>query len=160
MNLSSFCGNNIIYKYLYIISYNVRFFKKFLIFIGEKMKFFKSSFFLIAIVGLVAGFVNGLLGAGGGIIIVFILSKLIKKEAAPRDIFANALCIMLPLSALSCIIYALNGSINFEGSLPFFIPAIAGGIIGGILLSKINTELLKKIFALLVAVSGILMIAK
>ena len=160
MNLSLFCGNNIIYKYLYIISYTVGFFKEFLIFIGEKMNFFKSSFFLLAIGGLISGFVNGLLGAGGGIIIVFILSKLIKDEATPRDIFANALCIMLPLSLVSCIIYALNGSINFGGALPFFIPAIAGGTIGGILLSKINTELLKKLFAALVAISGILMIAK
>ena len=110
--------------------------------------------------GFLAGITNGLLGAGGGIIIVFILSILIKDEATPRDIFANALCIMLPLSLVSYIIYALNGSINFGGALPFFIPAIAGGTIGGILLSKINTELLKKLFAALVAISGILMIAK
>ncbi len=129
-------------------------------FIGEKMKFFKHSAPLIAIGGFIAGFINGLLGAGGGIIIVFVLSRLIKDEVTPRDIFANALCIMLPISVLSCIIYVLNGNANFEGFLPFLIPAIAGGLLGAILLSKINTDFLKKLFAVLVAISGILLIVK
>ena len=92
------------------------------------MKFFKSSALLIAIGGFVAGFVNGLLGAGGGIIIVFVLSGLIKEDVSARDIFANALCITLPVSFLSSAIYISNGNTNFNGFLPFVIPAITGGL--------------------------------
>ena len=121
------------------------------------MKKFKGSVLLLVIGGIFAGFINGLLGAGGGIIIVFVLSKLI-KEADSRDVFANALCIMLPISVLSCILYTINGATSFEGFAPFIIPAILGGLIGGFLLCRTNTKFLKRLFALLVAVSGILLI--
>ena len=124
------------------------------------MKFFKSPFLLLTLGGAVAGFINGLLGAGGGIIIVFILSKLKKADAEPRDIFANALCVMLPVSAVSCIIYALRSEISFEGFPPLIIPAVAGGITGGLLLCKINTGALKKLFALIVVISGVILIFK
>ena len=124
------------------------------------MNFFKSPFLLLTIGGVVSGFINGLLGAGGGIIIVFILSKLKKANAEPRDIFANALCVMLPISAVSCIIYALRSEISFDGFPPLIIPAVAGGIIGGLLLCKINTDALKKLFALIVVISGVILIFK
>ena len=136
------------------------FFKKFFRFIGEKMKFFKSSLPFLVMGGIVSGFVNGLLGAGGGIIIVFVLSKLLKNHAEPRDIFANALCVMLPLSAVSCVVYYLREQISFESFPSLTIPAIAGGIIGGILLGRIKTEALKKLFAVLVVISGIILVLK
>ena len=41
----------------------------------KKMKFFNSSALPLLIGGLLAGFANGLLGAGGGIIIVYLLSN-------------------------------------------------------------------------------------
>ena len=44
------------------------------------------------VMGLLAGFVNGLLGAGGGILIVFALaSRLGYGEENSRDLYANAL---------------------------------------------------------------------
>ena len=126
---------------------------------GEKMNFFKASFLLLAAGGILAGFINGLLGAGGGIIIVFILSKLL-KESEPRDIFANALCVMLPLSIVSCIIYVSKGAVSFGSFYVFIFPAILGGLLGGLLLCKINTFFLKKLFAALVAISGILLLLR
>lgn len=123
------------------------------------MKIFRGSALLLAAGGILAGFVNGLLGAGGGIIIVFVLSKLL-KEGDSRDIFANALCVMLPLSAVSCAIYVSKGSVGFEGFSIFIIPAILGGLLGGFLLCKINVIFLKKLFAALVAISGILLLVK
>ena len=121
------------------------------------MKFFKGSSLLLAAGGILAGFINGLLGAGGGIIIVFVLSKLL-KEGDSRDVFANALCIMLPLSVVSCIVYVSKGSVSLDGFAPFIAPALVGGLLGALLLCKINTVFLKKLFAILVAVSGILLL--
>lgn len=126
----------------------------------KKLNFFKCPAPFLIIGGVLSGFVNGLLGAGGGIIIVFVLSRLLKKHAEQRDIFANALCVMLPISAVSCIVYILRGQISFGGFPPLIIPAIAGGIIGGLLLCRIKTGALKKLFAILVTVSGVILVLR
>lgn len=160
MNLLTQPSKYYIILYLYIISYLIIFFKEFLIFIGEKMKKLRSFPFFLVLGGVISGFINGLLGAGGGIIIVFVLSRLLKNQAQARDVFANALCVMLPISVVSCITYVLDGRISFERFPPLIIPAVAGGIIGGILLCKINATALKKLFSILVVISGIILIFK
>lgn len=124
------------------------------------MKNFKSSFFPLALGGLFAGFTNGLLGAGGGIIIVYLLSDLLKDKASSRDIFANSLCVMFPVSLVSCAVYFLRGGIELSSMGLFLLPAILGGVIGGFALSRINTKFLKKIFSLLVIVSGAILALK
>ena len=51
---------------------------------------------------LCAGIVNGLLGSGGGILLLPVL----RRHAKTKDAFASALFCILPLSALSCFLYA------------------------------------------------------
>ena len=115
----------------------------------------------IILFGFFAGGVNGLLGAGGGILIVYALNYALKNtEYDSRDVFANALCVMLPVSAVSCVRYAFAGNLSTEGFAVYAIPAIAGGVLGGFLLSKLNTRFLKKLFAALVIWSGVLLIIK
>ena len=55
---------------------------------------------LLVIGGLTAGFVNGLLGTGGGIIIIFILGK-INEYNDSKDNFATAIAAILPISLVS-----------------------------------------------------------
>lgn len=108
--------------------------------------------------GLSAGIANGLLGAGGGIIIVFVLSKVLNdKEASGKDIFANALAVMLPTSLVSVIGYAVRGNMSFFGVEQYIIPAIIGGFAGAVLLDRIDISWVKKLFALLIVYSGIAM---
>ena len=111
--------------------------------------------------GALAGFINGLLGAGGGIIVVFALNKLMGRELTKKNaVFAHALCVMLPLSILSCAMYALSGNVSLEGFEMFVLPAALGGLLGGLLLGKLNTRLMKRAFALLVMLSGALLIVR
>ena len=120
----------------------------------------KSKYFL-PFMGLLAGICNGLLGAGGGVIAVYALRMAFKDEVRdPRDIFANALCVMLPLSAISAIGYALMGKISTNGLSIFVLPAIVGGVCGALLLGRINAEALKNLFAALVIYSGIMLMMK
>ena len=115
----------------------------------------------LAAAGTVAGVVNGLLGAGGGILIISALSRVMKDELPEKkDVFVNSLCVMLPISAVSCFLYALRGDLVADGFGIFALPAIAGGIVGGLLIEKINSVYLRRLFAALVIISGILLILK
>lgn len=118
--------------------------------------------------GLAAGFTNGLLGAGGGIILILALPKLSKKHSFTsisnmenKDWYASALGVMLPATVVSSAVYFVNGGIADKRALLLLsVPAAAGGVIGALLLGRINAKWLKRLFAILVIVSGIRMIMK
>lgn len=111
--------------------------------------------------GFLAGAVNGLLGAGGGILIISALSKIMKTDDADQsNIFVSSLCVMLPISAISCLLYAIEGRLVTEDFELFVLPTVAGGMVGGILSDKLKKSSLKRIFALLVIASGVLLIIK
>ena len=111
--------------------------------------------------GLLAGLLNGLLGAGGGIVLVRGVERILPREYHDgRDVFANALCVMLPISAVSAIAYVMRGSVHGLDFSRFILPAILGGAGGGLLLSVIDTRLLRLIFSALVVWSGITMILR
>lgn len=113
----------------------------------------------LAAAGFVAGLINGLLGAGGGIIVVFALSWLLSRQLDDgRDAFSNALAVMLPLSVISAVGYALRGVVQEEKLAILVIPAVLGGLIGGILLYRIETRWVRVLFSAIVVWSGISML--
>lgn len=115
----------------------------------------------LILVGFAAGIANGLLGAGGGTVIVFGISKVLGDALTDgNDVFATALCVMLPVSAASSVIYAMSGHITTQGFGAFALPAIIGGAVGGLLLGKLRASWVKKLFAVLVIISGILLIMR
>lgn len=115
----------------------------------------------LILTGLGAGVINGLLGAGGGILVVLALSALIGGETEERrDLYANALCVMLPISAVSCLRYAMEGQLSTEGFGKYALPAVLGGLLGGILLGRLQAPTLKKLFGALVIWSGVLLIIR
>lgn len=121
----------------------------------------RGGWLLLIAVGGIAGLINGLLGAGGGILVVFFLSWLLGDTLTDRrDLYANALCVMLPISAVSCLRYAQAGHLPLSGFGAYAIPAIVGGLVGGILLGRLRVTLLKKLFGALVIYSGILLIIR
>ena len=68
---------------------------------------------------------------------------------------------MLPISAVSLFLYFFKGYISFDGSLLVLLPsALIGGITGAFLLTKLKLKTVKTIFAILVTVSGFMMIFK
>lgn len=124
---------------------------------------------LISAVGLISGVVNGFLGTGGGVVIILVLgfmrSRAEKKKKSPftgssKDDCFIALASILPMSAVSLFSYWKSGSLNVSRSLGFVIPAAAGGLLGAYLLKRISPLWLKRIFALLMAVSGVIMISR
>lgn len=98
---------------------------------------------LYPIFGLGAGIINGLLGAGGGMLIVPILKKYGLDQ---RSTHATSVCVILPICILSAIIYLSKGMVKLDDALPYLPFSIAGAIIGSFILARINQNLLRKIF--------------
>lgn len=113
-------------------------------------------------VGAIAGIINGLLGAGGGIIITYYLSHALNsEEKSENGVFANAVATMLPISVASVVLYLIKGYVSLEKELLTILPsAIIGGILGAFLLKKLKLKIVKIIFAALVTISGFLMLFK
>ena len=128
---------------------------------GEKnLKKIRSYPLRLAILipgGMLAGFINGFLGTGGGILLVFLLGLVLTdgedKDNAARDRFATVIAVIIPLSLVSAMIY--SDSVPPTLSAPFILPGMLGGAAGGFLLDRINVKWLKKIFALMVIWAGI-----
>ena len=127
----------------------------------------RSRLFLVAVGALAAGIINGLLGAGGGIILIFVLAPALgnlyengDEFYKRRDLMATSLSVMLPVSAVSAFRYGLNGMLDWEYISRIILPAILGGLLGGILLDKLKESFIMKLFAFLVIYSGIAMIVR
>lgn len=118
-----------------------------------------SRTILLGAAGLAAGVVNGLLGAGGGIIAVWALNWALGKHISDRrDSFANALVTMLPVSAVSAVGYGLRGLADSRELGILVVPALLGGFCGALILDKIDIKWLRMIFAGVIIYSGVSML--
>ena len=111
--------------------------------------------FLSIFVGCLIGFINGFLGAGGGVLLVPFLSFIMGEET--KVAHATAVLVMLPISVVSAIIYIIKGEFNFMVTLPVFIGSVAGGVIGALLLKKLKSSIIILIFSLVLIASGVYM---
>lgn len=119
-----------------------------------------TSLPVLLLCGAGAGFINGLLGAGGGVVLVFVLAAALGHEADGRDIYATALAVTLPVTLFSVWRYAGAGTLDLTGFARFMLPAVLGGAVGGWLLDRIDVRVTKRIFAGIVIVSGISMLLR
>lgn len=117
----------------------------------------KTKKLLMSFYGFCAGVLNGLLGAGGGMVIVPILEKngLSKKEAHATSIF-----VMLPLAAISAFFYVRNKTVTISDALPFIPLGVVGAIIGAKLIKKVKVTFLRFVFAAILLYSSVRMFLK
>ena len=120
---------------------------------------------LIVPVSLFAGVLNGLLGTGGGVIIVYLFRYLYRKypeggdiENAEKDSFASVVAVILPTSLISALTYAAKGQVYFDELARLIIPSLIGGMTGAYLTDKLDTRALRAVFTLLILYSGTRMI--
>lgn len=114
----------------------------------------------LAAAGAAAGFCNGFLGAGGGIILLYAFKRLNPSSgtSAQRDNFASVVAAVLPLCVVSAITYSGRGHFDANLFARLILPAAMGGVCGAFLTDKLNTSMLKNIFAIIVIIAGINMI--
>ena len=107
----------------------------------------------ISLAGAVAGAANGLLGAGGGMILVPMLSKSGVLEEA--EIFPASVAIILPVCLVSLSVSAFQGPLPWSGALPYLLGSIPGGILAGLFGKKIPVKWLHRILGAVVLYGGI-----
>ena len=103
--------------------------------------------------GLGAGTVNGLFGAGGGMVLVPLLSLLMDLE--DEEIFASSLAIILPICVVSLAVTAAIGTLAWREALPYLIGSAAGGWAAGLWGKKIPVKWLHRGLGLLIIWGGV-----
>jgi uncharacterized membrane protein YfcA len=98
---------------------------------------------LPALAGLIAGVLNGLLGAGGGMAVVPMLER---AGLGPARSHATSIAVIVPLCALSAALYTFAGSVKIADALPYIPGGLAGALAGAALLPRIPAGALRRIF--------------
>ena len=125
----------------------------------DKKRSFIKRCFAICALGLFSGIINGLFGSGGGVAIVLLLWWLGRDELCRREnVFANVTAMILPISLSSALIYFNLTPPSLSEGIKIGVFALLGGTVGGLLLGKLKLKVLKKIFAILLLISGGVMI--
>ena len=105
----------------------------------------------LPLAGLAAGTVNGLLGAGGGMILVPIMSTL--TDLGPGEIFPVSLTVMLPLCLISLL--STGAPLPWADALPYLLGGALGGIGAGIAGGRIPVKWLHRILGAMLLWGGI-----
>lgn len=106
-----------------------------------------------AVSGAVSGLANGFFGGGGGLLLVPLLIRWAGLEE--RRAFATSVLIILPLCAVSSVIYLLGTDLSLLLALPYLVGGLFGGLAGGKLFRRVPTLWLRRLFALLILYGGI-----
>ena len=112
----------------------------------------------LALGAVAAGFLNALVGAGGGIVLYFLFAALYGTDAKENLILSSAS--VLFFCAVSLFFYPADAMADLSTVLSVGIPAALGGLCGAYLLQKISTDAAQKLFAALILISGILMLIR
>lgn len=107
--------------------------------------------------GILIGIINGLFGAGGGMIAVPVLKKLGFSQTKAQS---NAIAVILPISLISAALYLFRGNVNLGDALIYVPGGIIGTLVGTYVLSKIPQKWLKRIFGAFMVWAGIRLLAR
>lgn len=104
-----------------------------------------ETFIILIIIGFSAGFIGGLLGVGGGIVVipalVFILGM------SQQNAQGTNLAMMIPpIGILAAINYYKQGQVNIKFALILALAFIIGGYFGSKVSVNVNEMALKRIF--------------
>lgn len=116
-----------------------------------------TTFLILIIIGLMAGFLSGLIGIGGGILIVPALVLLLgfsQKLAQGTSLGI----LLLPVGILAVIQYYKQGYINVNYALIIAVAFVIGTVLGSKLALSISDEKMKKIFAVVLMLIALKML--
>ena len=107
-------------------------------------------------VGVVSGLINGFFGAGGGLLLVPMIS-LVKKDDSKTAHATTLVCVMFMCIA-SSIIYFVKKQLDYKLILVCGIGSLIGSLLGTKLLNKLKNNIIDLVFAGVLVLAGIFMI--
>jgi uncharacterized membrane protein YfcA len=109
-----------------------------------------TTFLILVVIGLVAGFLGGMMGLGGAIILIPALVLFLAMDQ--RMAQGTTIAIMLPpIGLFAAYNYYKAGYVNIRYALVIAAVFMLGGYLGSRLALNIPVVLLKKIFAVVLA---------
>jgi uncharacterized membrane protein YfcA len=112
----------------------------------------------LALSGLGAGFLSGLLGVGGGFVLVPALKK--ATNAPVHAIVATSLFVITLVSASAVISNTIAGRMNWHIGVPFAAGAMVGMLGGRLVASRLSGHRLQQGFALVSGLIAVGMVVK
>ncbi len=116
-----------------------------------------SVLLILVLIGILTGFMAGMLGIGGAIIMIPALVFFMGLSQQTAQ--GTSLAVMLPpIGILAAYNYYKAGQVNFKFALILAVAFLAGSYFGSKLALEIPQNLLKKIFGILLLVVAIKML--
>lgn len=123
-----------------------------------RFKWNRPCAWALARAGLLAGFLSGLLGVGGGFVLVPALRR--HTPLSLHSITATSLMVLTLVSCGGVAVWVVHGGIDWAVALPFSGGAVAGIALGRLASPRIAEKLLQRAFALMCLLACLGLIAK
>ncbi len=109
---------------------------------------------ILLLIGLIAGFVGGTLGIGGGIIIIPALVFILGYSQHMAQ--GTSLAMMIPpIGILAAINYYKSGFINMKAAMILVVAFVIGSYFGSLISVNIEGKTLQKVFGFIMLVVAI-----
>lgn len=105
-----------------------------------------------AAIGFAAGAVTGILGSGGGLVLVPLLSAFCKEDES--TLFPRSLSIMLPICLCSLLVQYCTVPLPLPGMAPYLIGGALGGVASIFIGKRLPLVWLHRFFGLILLWSG------
>ena len=111
-----------------------------------------NSFWIAVVAGILLGFLAGL-GIGGGSLLLLWLTLVLGMD--PATARAINLLFFLPAAGVACCFRWKQGSLNWKSVVPAIVCGSVGAVLGAWLGHRLDTNVLKKGFGVLLLATGI-----
>lgn len=115
---------------------------------------FAYYWFVLVAIGLVSGCLSGLLGVGGGMLMVPLLSFLLGLEQHKAQGISLGVMIF-PVMLLGFISYYKKGYVRFSYIFRILIGFLLGGLLGAQTAHQVSAFYLRKLFGLLLIIVAV-----
>jgi len=116
-----------------------------------------NTIVILLLLGIIAGFLSGLIGIGGGIVIVPVLVYFLsmdQKTAQGTTLFM----FLMPIGFLGVYTYYKGGHVDIKAALLISSTFILGSFFGARTAQTIDTSLVRQLFAIAIILIGIKML--